>query len=73
MEIDMTSIEQRVRAEEEFGSVLIQYAGRWVAVEDHKVLDDDAELEPLVDRLNGQRDTATIFKVREDPAAPCFY
>lgn len=57
------SIDERVRAEEAFGRVLMRYAGRWVAVQDHEVLDDDEELERLVGRLNGQRDTARIFQV----------
>jgi hypothetical protein len=67
------SVAENVRAEEAFGLDLIQYAGKWVAVQDRKVVDHDESLGCLVDRLNGQRDTAAIFKVREDPAAPCGY
>lgn len=59
----MLSIEQQVRAEEKLGLDLIQYAGRWVAVEDHEVIADDERLGSLVERLNGQRDTARIFQV----------
>ena len=66
----MTAAEQ-VAAEKVFGRELVQYAGKWVAVQDRTVLDNDATLEGLLDRLNGQRGTAEIFKVREDPAAPC--
>lgn len=62
-----------IQAEEAFGLELIQYAGKWVAVEDRTVVADDLDLETLVGSLNGQRDTATIFKVPEDPSAPCFY
>jgi hypothetical protein len=61
------SIDERVKAEERLGVDLIEYAGRWVAVQDHRVVDDDDQLERLVDRLNGQRETAAIFKVRERP------
>jgi Family of unknown function (DUF5678) len=60
-------IQERVRAEQELGLDLIQYAGRWVAVQDQKVLDNDEKLRPLVDRLNGQRDTAEIFRVPTGP------
>jgi hypothetical protein len=67
------SAAEQVRAEEAFGLELVQYAGSWVAVEDRAVIDNDSDLKNLVGRLNGQRDTATIFKVREDPASPCFY
>lgn len=61
------SIEERVRAEQSLGVDLIEYAGRWVAVQDHRVVDDDENLGRLVDRLNGQRETAEIFRVRERP------
>lgn len=64
------SMAEQMRAEEAFGLELIQYAGRWVAVQDHEVVDNDENLGCLVDRLNGQRDTASIFKVREDSATP---
>jgi Family of unknown function (DUF5678) len=63
---------EQIRAEEAFGLELVQYAGRWVAVEDRTVIDNDPILGSLVGRLNGQRDTATIFKIPEDPVAPCF-
>ncbi len=69
----MLSIQDHVRAEEQLGLDLIQYAGRWVAVEDHKVVADNENLEHLVAGLNGQGDTAKIFRVREDPAAPACY
>lgn len=68
----MNSAEQ-IRAEEAFSLELVQYAGRWVAVEDRTVIDNDPVLGSLVGRLNGQRDTATIFKIPGDPAAACFY
>jgi hypothetical protein len=54
-------------AEEQFGLELVQYAGRWVAVQDHTVLDNDENLECLLDRLNGERETAEIFQVRDRP------
>ena len=61
------STQEQVRAEEDLGAELIQYAGRWVAVQDHRVVDDDEQLGCLVDRLNGQRSTAEIFRVQEGP------
>jgi hypothetical protein len=65
------STSEQVQAERAFGVELVQYAGRWVAVQDRTVLADDETLGALLDQLNGQRETAEIFKVREDPAAPC--
>ncbi|MGD0455500.1 MAG: DUF5678 domain-containing protein [Solirubrobacteraceae bacterium] len=65
------STAEQVQAERAFGIELVQYAGRWVAVQDRTVLDNDETLEALLARLNGQRETVEIFKVREDPAAPC--
>jgi hypothetical protein len=62
------SIQEHVEAEETLGVDLIEYAGRWVAVQDHRVVDDDESLGRLVDRLNGQRETAEIFRVRERPS-----
>jgi len=62
------SIKAQVKAEEALGIDLIQYAGHWVAVQDHRVVDDDETLGCLVDRLNGQRSTAEIFRVQEEPS-----
>jgi hypothetical protein len=62
-----------VPTQEEFGLELMKYAGRWVAVENRTVVADDPDLGNLVEQLNGKRDTATIFKVREDPTSPCIY
>jgi hypothetical protein len=60
-----------VPAEEEFGLVLVQYAGQWVAVQDRQVLDHDRDLGSLFARLNGERETAEIFRVGDDSAAAC--
>lgn len=68
IEDPMLSTHESVMAEEALGVDLIQYAGRWVAVQDHRVVDDDEILGRLVDRLNGQRETAEIFRVRERPS-----
>ena len=67
----MGTAKQYAQAEEAFGLDLIQYAGRWVAVQDHKVVAADVHLGCLVDRLNGQRDTAEIFQVPREPLGPC--
>lgn len=68
---DSMGIQEHVRAEEDLGVALIQYAGRWVAVQDHQVVDDDESLGCLVDRLNGLRETAEIFRVQEEPTTGC--
>jgi len=64
------STAEQVQAERAFGIELVQYAGKWVAVQNRTVLDNDEFLGALLDRLNGQRQTSEIFKVREDPSAP---
>jgi len=69
VEIGMMSIQERVRAEEELGLKLVQYAGRWVAVEDHDVIADETNLESLLGRRDGQRATARIFQVPTGPAS----
>lgn len=61
------SVEDQIKAEETLGFDLVQYAGRWVAVQDHKVVAHDETLGTLVAGLNGQRDTAQIFRVPEGP------
>ena len=67
----MDTPEQRVQAEEDFGLQLMQYAGQWVAVLDHNIVATDEHLGPLVDRLNGQRDSAEIFQVPKDHGSAC--
>jgi hypothetical protein len=67
----MMSVEDQIKAEEMLGSQLVQYAGKWVAVEHHKVVANEETLRTLVDRLNGQRDTAEIFRVPRGPLRAC--
>jgi Family of unknown function (DUF5678) len=53
---------------------LLGYAGRWVAIIDHVVVQDAATLDDLLDRLDQrQRDRARILRVAEHPKAVCFY
>jgi Family of unknown function (DUF5678) len=56
------------QAEERFGAILAQYAGQWVAVEDHSVVAYDPELKNVLGQLNGKRETAVVFRVEPDPA-----
>lgn len=65
------SVEDQIQAEKTLGFELVQYAGKWVAVEDHKVIADEDKLGTLVDRLNGQRDTAEIFQVPRGTIHTC--
>lgn len=65
------SVEDQIRAEKTLGFELVQYAGTWVAVENHKVVASEETLGTLVDGLNGQRDTAEIFRVPEGPIHIC--
>jgi hypothetical protein len=56
-----------VEAEQALAEALYGYAGEWVAVKDHVVIDNASDLGTLVGRLNGQRATAEVFRVGENP------
>jgi hypothetical protein len=59
-----------IKAEMALAKALHDYAGEWVAVENHAVIDNASDLQTLVGRLNGQRETAVVFRVEPDsPAA----
>ncbi len=55
------------QAEEQFGAVLAEYVGQWIAVEDHSVIAYDPDLGNVLGQLNGKRETAIVFRVEPDP------
>lgn len=65
--VDIRSV---IEAEEALADSLHGFAGKWVAVQNHAVIDDASDLDTLVGRINGQRQTAIVFRVEdESPAA----
>lgn len=67
------TVAEQVRAEETLGRALVQYAGRWVAVVDHAVIQDAETLDGLLEHIKGQEEQAQVFRVPENPDAACFY
>jgi hypothetical protein len=67
------TVAEQVRAEEFLGQELFQYAGRWVAVVDHAVIQDADTLDELLERIEGQEEQAQVFRVPENPSVACFY
>lgn len=60
-------VQSAIKAEMALAEALYAYEGKWVAVENHVVIDNSSDLEALVGRLNGQRATAEIFLVEREP------
>jgi hypothetical protein len=67
------TVAEQVRAEETLGRALFQYAGKWVAVVDHAVIQDADTLDGLLERIEGKEEQAEVFRVPENPDAACFY
>jgi hypothetical protein len=57
--------------DESMEAALNKYAGDWVAVEHDAVVEHDRNLGDLVERLNGNRGSAEIFKVEPRPDSAC--
>ena len=67
------TVAEQVRAEEALGRVLSQYAGQWVAVVDHAVIQHADTLDGLLERIKGPEEEAEVFRVPENPDVACFY
>lgn len=67
------TVAEEVRAEELLAADLASYAGRWVAIIDHRVIASAATLEELLVEVQGKEDEAEVFQVAEDGATACFY
>lgn len=71
---DIVTVAEQVHAEEELSRQLFQYAGKWVAVIDHDVVQDAATWDELLERLDErQRERAELFHVSEHPDALHLY
>ena len=64
---------EHVKAEEEFGVELMEYAGQWVAVADRAVVQAANTLDELLERVDGQEQRVEVFRVPKHPDAACFF
>ncbi len=68
------TVSEQVHAEEELNRKLSQYAGRWVAVIDHDVVQNAIAWDELVEQLTiHQREQAELFYVSDPPGALHLY
>jgi hypothetical protein len=67
------TVAEQVSAEEALGATLERFAGRWVAVENHLVIDDDETLEGLLEKITECSEDVEVFQVAVDPHAACFF
>ncbi len=67
------TVAEQVSAEEALAATLDRFAGRWVAVRNHRVVADDKTLEGLLDTIEDQSEDVEIFQVAIDPHAACFF
>ena len=72
---DAMSVAERVEAESNLSSRLVQYAGKWVAVIDFEVVHKADTWDELLDLLNeaGQREVARVIHVPTHPGAINLY
>lgn len=67
-----TELEQALRAEEVLAQELSKYAGRWVAIRDHRVVTSAPTLDDLLERVDpGGFDR--IIEVSRETVAGCLY
>lgn len=67
------TVAEQIAAEEKLGDVLGQYAGKWVAVEDHQVVASADSLEQLLEQIpEHEVSQVEVFQAAEDSSA-CFY
>jgi hypothetical protein len=65
-------IEKALAAEEVLASKLVEYAGQWVAVRDHRVISHASTLNALLERVEPEMASLErIFEVGE-PGGICF-
>jgi hypothetical protein len=70
------TIAEQISAEEALANTLTQYAGQWVAVCNHEVIEAALtleELESLLEQSEEDTSEVEVFEVAEDPHAACFF
>jgi hypothetical protein len=66
------TVAQQLEAETELNDRLAEYAGRWVALRDHKIVADAATLKDLHGQIKDSSEIE-IVQVADDPHVACFY
>jgi hypothetical protein len=68
------TVAERVQAETDLSSRLVQYAGKWIAVIDYAVVQSADTWDELLERLEEEeRETARVFRVPTHPEAINLY
>jgi hypothetical protein len=66
------AVAEAVEAEERLSEALEKYAGQWVAIRQHVVVEAADSLEALLEKLNDAT-VDRVFEVPSDDAAACFF
>jgi hypothetical protein len=67
-------LRQQVTAERDLSKRLLEYAGEWVAVREHKVVAHAPSLEQLMELVGDKpEETVEVFEVSTEPEAVCFF
>lgn len=69
------TVAEIVQAERELGAQLDEFAGKWVAIRDFKVVLHADSLGELLEQVEseGLEEEATVLQVPEHPGAACFF
>ncbi len=65
-------LEREITAEEKLAAELENFAGKWVAVRDHAVIDSADTLSDLIERIEGQ-EVERVFEVPAQSGLSCFF
>jgi hypothetical protein len=66
------TVAEQIAAETELNDRLAAYAGRWVALRDHKIVADAATLKELHAQIEDSAEIEVV-QVADDPHVACFY
>ncbi len=67
------TVAEQIAAETELNDRLAEYAGRCVALRDHKIVADADTLRELLDQTKDQSAEIEVVQVADDPHVACFY
>ena len=65
-------IDEQVERERELSRDLVRFVGRWVAVQDHRVVADAPTLHELLERVT-DIEVEGVFQVVEERTSACFF
>ncbi len=70
----VAEINKALKAERELGTILNDYAGKWVGVSEHEVVASAVTLGELVEQIEASGKTdVEVIQVPEDTSAACFF